>query len=146
MVNVVGSSITIGLQNDELPLVSIVFLTFQKLFIQNCCVVFQAQYNVFVFNLRDQYSKKVYTFRQVIEVHRIELQQKEQYWDEALAVSTHIFQTDYCTSMPLRLWFFDIIGRVPTDLESQGKPDKIKWSLKVRELFFISPKGQGTFF
>ncbi len=32
-------------------------------------------------------GNKVKTFRQVIEVHRLELNQKQQYWDEALVVS-----------------------------------------------------------
>ena len=42
---------------------------------------------MFVLSLRGQYSNKVKTFRQVIEVHRLELNQKQQYWDEALVVS-----------------------------------------------------------
>ena len=49
--------------------------------------VFQAQFNAFVLSLRAQYSNKVKTFRQVIELHRLELNQKQQYWDEALVVS-----------------------------------------------------------
>ena len=56
---------------------------------------FQAQFNMFVISLREQYGTKVKTFRQVIEVHRLELQQKDQYWDEALIVckafSTKVF-------------------------------------------------------
>lgn len=36
--------------------------------------------------LRQQYSGKVATFRQVIEVHRLELQRKEAYWNETLKV------------------------------------------------------------
>ena len=34
-------------------------------------------------------GNKVKTFRQVIEVHRLELNQKQQYWDEALVLSWH---------------------------------------------------------
>ena len=44
----------------------------------------QSQFNNFVLTLRGGYSNKVETFRQVIEVHRLELAQKQQYWDEAL--------------------------------------------------------------
>ncbi|KAK7484015.1 hypothetical protein BaRGS_00024750, partial [Batillaria attramentaria] len=44
----------------------------------------QVQFNGFVFMLRQQYTGKVATFRQVIELHRSELQQKEQYWTETL--------------------------------------------------------------
>ena len=54
------------------------------------CVCVQRQFNLFVLNLRQQYGSKVKTFRQVIEVHRLELQQKQQYWDEALAVSMSV--------------------------------------------------------
>ncbi len=35
--------------------------------------------------------------------------------------------------------------RVPTDLESPGRPEKIKWSGKVKELF-CTPKCQKNFF
>ncbi|CAD5122523.1 DgyrCDS10943 [Dimorphilus gyrociliatus] len=44
----------------------------------------QSHFNVFVLNLRQQYKSKVHTFQQIIEIHRIELKQKEQYWDEML--------------------------------------------------------------
>lgn len=44
----------------------------------------QVQFNGFVFMLRQQYTGKVATFRQVIELHRTELQQKEHYWTENL--------------------------------------------------------------
>ncbi|PVD19886.1 hypothetical protein C0Q70_20379 [Pomacea canaliculata] len=44
----------------------------------------QHQFNGFVMMLRQQYSGKVATFRQVIEVHRLELQRKEAYWNETL--------------------------------------------------------------
>ena len=53
-------------------------------------LIFQAQFNAFVLGLRFQYGNKVKTFRQVIEVHRIELNRKQDYWDEALAVSASI--------------------------------------------------------
>ncbi|XP_060074621.1 myosin-1B-like [Ylistrum balloti] len=45
----------------------------------------QSQFNIFVFALRDQYSNKVQTFKQVIDVHRVDLQNKEAYWNEMLA-------------------------------------------------------------
>ncbi len=38
------------------------------------------------------------------------------------------------------------IKRVPTDLESQGKPGKIKWSGKVREFFLFLLKKSGNVF
>ncbi|XP_056022835.1 uncharacterized protein LOC125649969 isoform X2 [Ostrea edulis] len=44
----------------------------------------QRQFNIFVINLREQYKGKVTTFRQVIDVHRSELQSKESYWNEML--------------------------------------------------------------
>jgi hypothetical protein len=46
----------------------------------------QRQFNIFVINLREQYKGKVATFRQVIDVHRSELQSKESYWNEMLEV------------------------------------------------------------
>ncbi|XP_033749240.1 myosin-9-like [Pecten maximus] len=45
----------------------------------------QSQFNIFVFTLRQQYSNKVHTFKQVIDIHRVDLQQKEAYWNEMLA-------------------------------------------------------------
>ena len=44
----------------------------------------QSQFNTYVFFLRDQYSTKVKTFKQVIDVHRLDLQSKEEYWNEML--------------------------------------------------------------
>lgn len=44
----------------------------------------QSQFNTYVFFLRDQYSNKVKTFKQVIDVHRLDLQSKEEYWNEML--------------------------------------------------------------
>ncbi|XP_062575778.1 myosin-11-like isoform X1 [Saccostrea cucullata] len=44
----------------------------------------QSQFNIFVINLREQYKGKVATFRQVIDIHRTELQSKESYWNEML--------------------------------------------------------------
>lgn len=46
----------------------------------------QRQFNIFVINLRDTYKGKVATFRQVIDIHRTELQSKESYWNEMLEV------------------------------------------------------------
>ncbi|KAK7116259.1 hypothetical protein V1264_001974 [Littorina saxatilis] len=44
----------------------------------------QLQFNGFVLMLRNQYTGKVSTFRQVIELHRNEQTRKEQYWQETL--------------------------------------------------------------
>ncbi|KAK2146115.1 hypothetical protein LSH36_631g02036 [Paralvinella palmiformis] len=44
----------------------------------------QTHFNMFVVTLQQKYVQKVRTFRQVIEVHRIELNNKQQYWDEML--------------------------------------------------------------
>ena len=52
----------------------------------------QDQFQVFVGGLRGTYGGKVSTFRHVIQVHQLELQQKQQYWDEALLVK-------YCMSL-----------------------------------------------
>ena len=57
----------------------------------------QSQFNTFVLNLRQQYGVKVKTFRQVIEVHRAELQHKQQHWNDALTVRTQQQRT-YVTS------------------------------------------------
>ncbi|XP_071110400.1 uncharacterized protein [Haliotis cracherodii] len=48
----------------------------------------QTQFNTFVLCLREQYSGKVTTFRQVIDIHRTELSKKEVYWNEVLASLT----------------------------------------------------------
>ena len=52
------------------------------------CIDFQKQFTVFVMGLRHTYREKVMTFRRVIDVHRIEVTQKQQYWDNALMVGT----------------------------------------------------------
>ena len=52
------------------------------------CIDFQNQFTVFVMGLRHTYREKVMTFRRVIDVHRIEVTQKQQYWDNALMVGT----------------------------------------------------------
>ncbi|KAL3866569.1 hypothetical protein ACJMK2_043857, partial [Sinanodonta woodiana] len=44
----------------------------------------QNQFNKFVLCLRGEYSGKVGTFRQVIDLHREELKRKENYWKEML--------------------------------------------------------------
>ncbi|KAK3096468.1 hypothetical protein FSP39_000498 [Pinctada imbricata] len=44
----------------------------------------KAQFNIFVLSLRKDYKDKVSTFRQVIDVHRAELDSKETYWNEML--------------------------------------------------------------
>ncbi|XP_064607876.1 myosin-10-like [Liolophura sinensis] len=44
----------------------------------------QSQFNTFILLLRTEYTGKVNTFRQVIEAHRLELQQKEDYWNQTL--------------------------------------------------------------
>ena len=49
-------------------------------------IFFQDQFNVFVLGLRTQYKDKVVTFRQVIEVHRKELDSHKSYWEQTLMV------------------------------------------------------------
>ncbi|XP_041373330.1 COP1-interactive protein 1-like [Gigantopelta aegis] len=44
----------------------------------------QSQFNLFVICLRHQYSDKVKTFRQVIDIHRHELEKKETYYKELI--------------------------------------------------------------
>ena len=43
---------------------------------------------------------------------------------------------DVSNQLSIRVIYLD---RVPTGLESRGKPGKIKWSGKVRELIFEMP-------
>ncbi|XP_077988822.1 uncharacterized protein LOC144443263 isoform X2 [Glandiceps talaboti] len=45
----------------------------------------QGQFNMFVISLRENYSSKVKTFKQVIEIHRVEFDRHQKYWDETLA-------------------------------------------------------------
>ncbi|KAK6179033.1 hypothetical protein SNE40_011481 [Patella caerulea] len=42
----------------------------------------QSQFNMFVLCLKQEYAGKVTTFKQVINVHRIELESKETYWKD----------------------------------------------------------------
>ncbi|XP_050403052.1 myosin-2 heavy chain [Patella vulgata] len=42
----------------------------------------QSQFNMFVLCLKKEYVEKVTTFKQVIDVHRIELESKETYWKD----------------------------------------------------------------
>ncbi|XP_072039085.1 uncharacterized protein [Amphiura filiformis] len=44
----------------------------------------QAQFNVFVIGMRDQYKGKVKTFRQVIHIHQEDFGNHKTYWQEAL--------------------------------------------------------------
>ncbi|WAR00396.1 KN14I-like protein [Mya arenaria] len=44
----------------------------------------QEQFNMFVLCIREEYSKKRNTFRQVIDAHQVELDKKEKYWNEML--------------------------------------------------------------
>ena len=63
---------------------SIDIFVIKHLFVIDCI---QRQFNIFVINLRETYKGKVATFRQVIDIHRTELQSKESYWNEMLEVS-----------------------------------------------------------
>jgi DNA-binding SARP family transcriptional activator len=47
----------------------------------------QGQFNQFVILIRDQYQSKISTFRQVIEVHRTDLENKENFWKNSYEVS-----------------------------------------------------------
>ena len=47
----------------------------------------QGQFNQFVITIRDQYQSKEATFRQVIEVHRAELEKSQSYWKNTVEVS-----------------------------------------------------------
>ena len=67
-----------------------------------CCV--QKQFTVFVVGLRKTYKEKVQTFRHVIDVHQVELSQKQQYWDNALKVGTSLFSRSL--GLPVRLVIF----------------------------------------
>ncbi|KAJ8304782.1 hypothetical protein KUTeg_018365 [Tegillarca granosa] len=45
----------------------------------------QSQFNTYIITLREHYSNKVQTFKQVIDIHRTDLDKKEAYWNEMLA-------------------------------------------------------------
>ena len=47
----------------------------------------QGQFNQFVILIRDQYQSKISTFRQVVEVHRTDLENKENFWKNSYEVS-----------------------------------------------------------
>ena len=47
----------------------------------------QGQFNQFVILIRDQYQSKISTFRQVVEVHRADLENKENFWKNSYEVS-----------------------------------------------------------
>lgn len=61
-------------------------LSYKKTHVYSYNTWLQRQFNIFVINLRDTYKGKVATFRQVIDIHRTELQSKESYWNEMLEV------------------------------------------------------------
>ena len=44
------------------------------------------QFNQFVISIRDQYQSKISTFRQVIEIHRADLESKETFWKNSYEV------------------------------------------------------------
>ncbi len=58
--------------------------------------------------------------------------------------------TVYQEAVSQEVWNFILsistLGRVHTNLENQGKPGKIKWSGKVRELFLFLQKVGELFF
>lgn len=41
---------------------------------------------MFVLCIRDEYASKRQAFRQVIDIHKVELEKKEKYWNEMLTV------------------------------------------------------------
>ena len=64
---------------------------------------------MFVVGLRKTYKEKVQTFRHVIDVHQVELCQKQQYWDNALKVGiSSLFSRRLGLSVQLVIWFFSI--------------------------------------
>lgn len=49
-------------------------------------ISFQAKFNTFVLNLRNEYSNKVTTFRQVITIHREDTLRNNTYWEDTVKV------------------------------------------------------------
>ena len=49
-------------------------------------ISFQAKFNTFVLNLRNEYSNKVTTFRQVITIHREDTLRSNTYWEDTVKV------------------------------------------------------------
>ena len=45
---------------------------------------------MFVLCMRQDYQEKRKTFRQIIDVHKAELEEKEKYWNEMLMVSSSV--------------------------------------------------------
>ena len=48
--------------------------------------IFQQQFNMFVLCMRQDYQEKRKAFRQIMDVHKVELEDKERYWNEMLKV------------------------------------------------------------
>ena len=48
--------------------------------------LFQAKFNTFVLNLRNEYSNKVTTFRQVITIHREDSLRTNTHWEDTVKV------------------------------------------------------------
>ena len=61
--------------------------TFLLVLTQFFCLVFQQQFNMFILCMRQDYADKRKAFRQIIDVHKTELEEKERYWNEMLTVS-----------------------------------------------------------
>lgn len=64
---------------------AIFFLIFVFIVIMNNYHL-QAKFNTFVLNLRNEYSNKVTTFRQVITIHREDSFRTNTYWQETVKV------------------------------------------------------------
>ena len=47
----------------------------------------QGQFNQFVILIRDDYQSKISTFRQVIDIHRNDLEKKENFWKNSYEVT-----------------------------------------------------------
>lgn len=47
----------------------------------------RGQFNQYVILIRDQYQSKIATFRQVIEIHQADLENKETFWKSSYDVS-----------------------------------------------------------
>lgn len=57
----------------------------------NDLISYQAKFNTFVLNLRNEYSNKVTTFRQVITIHREDSFRTNTYWQETVKVKSSYY-------------------------------------------------------
>ena len=77
-------------------------------------VIFQQQFNMFVLCMRQDYIDKRKAFRQIIDVHKTELDEKERYWNEMLTVNTTNTNTKF-------YWQLNILTCLwPSKLTSAG--------------------------